>query len=368
MGKEQIKVIHIDTEKTWRGGQQQAVYLFEGMLSRGYDTLMLCPPDSAMHTYCRDKNLPFQLLHFAHELDYTSGKAAAKIANTFRAQILHLHSGHSVSCGLWAKLFNRNLKLVATRRVDFSIKKNPFSALKYNTRLLDHIVCISEEIRQVLFRDGVSQNKLSVIHSGIDIHRFDGIAVHIDFRLRWGIPENVTLVGTVAAFAGHKDYPNFLKAVTKVRKVRQDVWFMAVGEGELMDPMKQFARELNISDRIIFTGFQGNVGEFLKAFDIFVLASKKEGLGTSVLDAMSVGLPIVATRAGGIPEMIKDNENGLLVNTGDSDALAQAVLHLSDNPQTAKTLGENALETVQAFDINQTVDAYIDLYERLTNG
>ncbi|MFO7660581.1 MAG: glycosyltransferase, partial [Candidatus Cloacimonadaceae bacterium] len=335
MGKEQIKVIHIDTEKSWRGGQQQAVYLFEGMLERGYDTLMLCPPGSAMQAYCQDNHLPFQPLHCAHELDFGSGKDTAKIAGIYSASILQLHSGHSVSCGLWAKLFNRKLKLVATRRVDFSIKKNPFSALKYNTRLLDHIVCISEEIRQVLLRDGVAKHKLSVIHSGIDTHRFDGIEVSADFRQRWGIPENALLVGTVAAFAGHKDYPNFLKAVLNICKARQDVWFMAMGEGELLEPMKQLATELKISDRIIFTGFQSNVGEFLKAFDIFVLASKKEGLGTSVLDAMSVGSPIVATRAGGIPEMIKDKENGLLVNTGDSDALSQAVLHLLDNPHIA---------------------------------
>jgi len=368
MGNEPIKVIHIDTEKTWRGGQQQAVYLFEGMLQRGFDTLMLCPSGSAMQNYCQKKNLPFQLFDFAHELDYRSGKAAAKIADSYSASILQLHSGHSVSCGLWAKLFNRKLKLVATRRVDFSIKKNPFSVLKYNTKLLDHIVCISEEIRQVLHRDGVPDNKLSVIHSGIDTHRFDHIEVPLDFRQKWGIPVQTKLVGTVAALAGHKDYPNLLETASKICQARQDIWLMAVGEGELMEPMKQLAKELNIADRFIFTGFQSQVGEFLKAFDIFILASKKEGLGTSVLDAMSVGLPIVATRAGGIPEMIKDGENGLLVNTGDSDALAQAVLYLIDNPQTAAALGKKALQSVKAFDIHKTVDAYIELYKGLTHA
>jgi len=367
MGNEQVKVIHIDTEKTWRGGQQQAVYLFEGMLQRGFETLMLCPSGSAMEKYCQDKTLPYQPLNFAHELDYLSGKDTAKIASSFRAQILHLHSGHSVSCGLWAKLFNRKLKLVATRRVDFSIRKNPFSSLKYNTKLLDHIVCISDKIRQVLIRDGISEKKLTVIRSGVDTHRFDSIEIPQDFRQRWGIPVDAILVGTVAAFAGHKDYPNFLDAASLICKQRQDVWFMAVGEGELLEAMKRYARELNILERVILTGFQSQVGEFLKSFDIFVLASKKEGLGTSVLDAMSVGLPIIATRAGGIPEMIRHNENGMLVPIQDSESLAKAILELADNPQKRIKLAECAKSGVQEFDINQTIDQYIDLYKKLAD-
>ena len=368
MGNEPIKVIHIDTEKTWRGGQQQAVYLFEGMLERGYETLMLCPPGSALEDYCRTKNLPFNPLHFAHELDYRSGIDTAKIAGSYSASILQLHSGHSVSCGLWAKLFKRKLKLVATRRVDFSIKKNPLSALKYNTRLLDHIVCISDKIKQVLIADGISEKKLSVIRSGVNIHRFDAVQPPYDFRLKWHIPEDNALVGTVAAFAGHKDYPNFLNAISIICQKRPGIRFMAVGDGELKQQMEQLAKELNISERLIFTGFQSNVGDFLKAFDIFVLPSKKEGLGTSVLDAMSAGLPIVATKAGGIPEMITDRVNGLLVNSGDSDSLADAILYLLDNSEIAKELGANALQTVKEFDINNTVDAYLRLYEELTNG
>ncbi len=366
MGKEQIKVLHIDTEQSWRGGQQQEVYLFEGMLKLGYDTCMVCQPDSAMEEYCQENKLPYKSISFAHEFDYKSGKALAKFANSYGASILHLHTGHSVSWGLWAKLFSHKLKLVATRRVDFSIKKNPMSVLKYNTKLLDSLICISETIKQVLIQDGIPAGKLKVIHSGIDINRFTQTIVPVDFRQAWGIPQDAILVGTIAAFVGHKDYPNFIKAASIVISQYPNVWFMAVSEGELFEEMKLYAKELNVYDKIIFTGFQQDVGEFLKAFDIFVLASKKEGLGTSVLDAMSVGLPIIGTQAGGIPEMINNRINGLLVPVSDSTALSNAIIELANNPELRVSLAKNALQSVKAFDINITITQNIELYREIS--
>jgi glycosyltransferase involved in cell wall biosynthesis len=368
MVKDKIRVIHLDTGKTWRGGQQQAAYLHEGLLNRGYISLMLCPHGSALADYCNAKNLPFTPLDFAHELDYRSGWNAAKIAGIHSASVLQLHSGHSVSWGLWTKLFRSKLKLVATRRVDFSIRKNPFSDLKYSTRMLDHIVCISEKIRQVMISDGIPENKLSVIRSGIDLHRFDNIMTDDSFRQRWQIPSDSIIVGTVAAFTGHKDYPNFLKAASIAAKANPKLRFMAVGDGDLLPPIRKSESVQELGDKVIFTGFQSNVGSFLKAFDIFVLASKLEGLGTSVLDAMALGLPIVATQAGGIPEMILDGKDGLLVQPGDAQSLAEAILYLTDHPDIAQNLGNNAKLSVQAFDINQTVETYIDLYSRLVNA
>jgi hypothetical protein len=107
MGKAQIKIYHLDTEKTWRGGQQQEVYLFEGLLNSGYQTYMICQPGSAMEEYCINKNLPYKAMSFRDEFDYKAGKELAKLAGKEGKTILHLHTGHSVSWGLWAKLFNR---------------------------------------------------------------------------------------------------------------------------------------------------------------------------------------------------------------------------------------------------------------------
>jgi glycosyltransferase involved in cell wall biosynthesis len=366
MGNAQIKVIHIDTGKVWRGGQQQAVYLFECMLRRGFKTWMICQPGSAMEEYCGKKALPYHSINFAHELDFISGIDTARIARMYGADILQLHSGHSVSWGLWAKLFNPKLKLVATRRVDFSIRKNLIASLKYKTSLINRIVCISKKIYDIMILDGINPAKLTIINSGIDLTKFDNHKITTNFRAKWGIPENSVLVGTIAAFAGHKDYPNLLDAAAKILNKNKDVRFMFVGEGELLNNMKEYARELKVDEKVIFTGFQNNVGDCLKAFDIFVLASKKEGLGTSVLDAMASGLPVVATKAGGIPEMIEHTKNGLLVPVHNSDALAQALIELIDDSSLRESLAYNAKKAVSNYDINHTIERYIDLYKELS--
>lgn len=365
MGNEQISIIHIDTEKTWRGGQQQVYYLHEALLKRSIDSIMMCPQESILFQYYQKSNLPCISLEFRHELDYQAGIKIAKLAKRINATILHLHSGHSVSSGLWAKLFYHKLKLIATRRVDFSINKNPFSSLKYNTRLLDHIVCVSDNIKQVLIKDGISANKLTTIYSGIKLDNLDDNIPALEIRKQWNVPQNAILIGTIAAFTGHKDYPNLLKAAQNVIKSRDDVYFMAVGDGKLLNETKDLANQYDIADKFIFTGFQTQTLDYLKSFDFFVMASKMEGLGTSILDAMSVGLPIVTTTAGGIPEIIQDGFNGLTVPVSDSIALSDAILRLIHNPSFQTILSSQAKKSVEKFDVKKTVESYIQLYRKI---
>jgi len=368
MEKTEIKVLHVDSERSWRGGQQQAVYLYERMLKKGFATQLVCQPNSDLEAYCQSRKIPVKTIRFRHELDLIGALQLAHYACREGFNILQLHSGHALSWGLLTKLFFRNLVLVATRRVDFSVRKHFLSRYKYNSSLLNHIVCISQNISDVLIADGIMADKLSIIHSGINTHRFDSVAGTSEKRRKWHIPEDAILIGTVAAFTGHKDYPNLLKAAELVLHAKPDVYFIALGDGKLFKDMKFWTYTHKISDRFIFVGESKDVGAYLKSMDIFVLASKKEGLGTSVLDAQSVGLPIIGTMAGGIPEMIEHGINGLLVPVKDHEALAHAILQLIDNPELRQRLGKKALETVRSFDIDTTVDKYLALYAKLLNA
>jgi glycosyltransferase involved in cell wall biosynthesis len=367
MGNEKIKVLHVDTELTWRGGQQQAIYLFQSMCRLLYDSLMICQPGSAIEKYCIDHKLPYHSLKFSNELDFVSGLKLSMISHKYKTTILHLHSGHSVSWGLWAKLFNPKLKLIVTRRVDFSIRKNIVSLFKYNNRFINKIVCISEKIQEVLINDGIKKEKLVVIRSGIDVDKFTNLSRNSAFRKRWGIPEDSILIGTVAALVGHKDYPNLLNAAKIVCNTYDNVYFMAVGDGELLQSMKSLAITLGIEKRFIFTGFQKQVPEFLIEFDIFVLASKMEGLGTSVLDAMAAGLPIVATQAGGIPEMINHNINGYLVDVNDSISLAHGITILIQDKTLRDLMISNSKSLVMNFHKDITCASNLKLYREVLN-
>lgn len=365
MDKPAISVLHIDSEKEWRGGQQQAAYLFERMHAMGYHTAMVSKPGSVMESYCREKGLPFYPVAMRGELDASAGAKIAALCRKQSFDILHLHSAHALATGLWAKLFFGKLHLIAVRRVNSPIRKNRFSRFKYTTAALDKIICISDGIKRVLLNDSLNPEKLVTIHSGIDLEKFDGIKAPQDFRESIGIPQDHLVVGTVAALSAEKDYPNLLHAAEKILANHNNVTFCAVGDGPEKESMCDLARDLNLGSRFIFAGFRKDVGCLLKIFDIFVLPSYKEGLGTSILDAQALGLPVVACRTGGVPEIVFDGENGYLVPPRDSDALAKAIADLVDHPEKRRAFGERGLETVQNFSIDKTVLMNIELYNQV---
>jgi glycosyltransferase involved in cell wall biosynthesis len=361
---DEIKVVHIDTEKGWRGGQQQAAYLHESLVKQNIKSILVCQPESKFHDYCIEKRLPVNPIRMLGEIDIISAFRIASYARSNGYNIIHAHSSHAMSIGLFVKYFFQKIKLIAVRRVDFHIQKNFFSKLKYNSKKIDKIVCISDEIKRVLLSDRVNSDKLIAIHSGIDINKFDNVAPLTSFRQEIK-SENKIIIGTVAAFAGHKDYPNLLKAAKIVLEKRDNIKFLSLGDGPLENEIKQLHKELNLKDDFIFLGFKNNVGEYLKHFDIFVLASKREGLGTSILDAQSVGLPVVACKIGGIPEVVKNEENGLLVPPRDPKALAKAILKLVRNGELRNKFSRAALNTIKEFDIQITVAKNIELYKKL---
>jgi glycosyltransferase involved in cell wall biosynthesis len=364
-GEKKPGVLHIDTERTWRGGQQQAAWLLEGMIARGWPTAVVCPPRSILEERGRARSWPVHAVAMHSELDIAAGRRIARIARAGNLAILHAHSSHALALGLWARFFDRRLGLVASRRVDFPIRKHFLSHLKYSTGVLDRIICISEAIRAQLVADGVPASKLVVIPSGVDTRRFAGARPAPHFRRSLGIPASHLVIGTVAALADHKDYPTLLRAARLVLDKEPDISFVAVGDGPLHKEATDLARELGLGKRFLFLGFREDVGCLLKVFDIFVLASKTEGLGTSVLDAQALGLPVAACRAGGIPEIVTDRETGLLVPPGDPPALAAALLELARDPELREALGARAKKAVQEHDISRTVEAHLELYRSL---
>jgi len=299
------------------------------------------------------------------EIDLVSAFKIASFCKKNNFNILYLHSAGAHSIGLLAKIFYRKLKLVGIRRVDFKIKSNFLSQLKYQSSFVNSIVCISHEIKRVMLGCGVNNNVLKVIHSGVDTQKFASLKFNSDFKEELNIPQKNIVVGTIAALEGHKDYPNLLNAAKIVCDKRENITFVSVGDGKKIDELNELHNQLDLRDKFIFAGYQSKVGKYLMLFDVFVLASKTEGLGTSILDAQSVGLPIVATKAGGIPEAVQNNTNGILVEPQNANDLAEAIINLVDNKEKREQLGLSGKESVKNFDINTTVKKHIELMKTL---
>ena len=361
----QFNILHIDSEFDWRGGQQQAVYLFEGLLKRNYKTKFVCQPNSKLLTYFQSNKLPFYEIGMRGEIDIFS---AIKIANLCRKEnynIIHAHSAHALSIGLLVKLFYSKVKLIGVRRVDFHLRNNIFSKYKYHTNLVSKIICISNGIKKVLLEDGIPTNKLRVIHSGIDLHKFDNAIKMKNFRKKYNISQNDLIIGTIAALVGHKDYPNLLAASKIVLSKIKDITFVAIGSGKDEKRIKSIAHKLDLKNKFIFLGYQKNIAELIKNFDIFVLASKKEGLGTSILDAQSIGLPVIGTKTGGIPEAVYHNKNGLLIEPQNPNKLAEAIIKLASDKELREKFSNYSKKSVKEFDIELTIEKNILLYKEL---
>ncbi len=357
-----MKVIHIDSEMTWRGGQQQAFYLYDAMIAKGYQTAFFTPIGSALTEKLKGKNLPVNEISMNGEIDFTAAKKIAKFAKQHNFDILHCHSSHSLSVGIMASYFNKKLKLVASRRVDFRIKRNYLNDLKYLNKSLKKIICISEAIKQILLDAGLPESRLAVIRSGIDLNKFiNANPLEIVDKLSL---QNKFVIGTVAAVEREKNYPLLLEAAKLVQNSGVEAVFVAVGDGSLLQEMQQKAMQLELKN-FYFEGYRTNIGDYLKAFDVFVLPSKKEGLGTSILDAMSVGLPIIASNIGGIPEAVENGSNGILIDPSNPVMLAKSIISLIDAPEKRKAYGAASLELVQKFDINNTINSNIELYKEI---
>ena len=375
MGKNKEMILHIDTGKTWRGGQQQAFYLHQYLCQNNYKSMMVCKKNSAMEKKCSENDLHIYLLPLSSEFDIYSAYKIAQFAKKNLMKILHLHTAHALSIGLWAKLFYKSLRLIAVRRVDFSIKSGIFSYLKYNNNLLDILVCISKNIYNVALKDSIPQNKLKIIHSGIDTKKvWSGeFGVGSEFwnniiKEKYDIPKTNIIIGTIAAYADHKDYPTLLRASKIVIDKYKNVSFISIGGGKITEELKKLHTDLYLKNHFIMEGHQNEIRPYLQSFDIFVLSSKLEGLGTSILDAMAARKPIVACNSGGIPEMIQHNINGLLAEKENLTDLAEKIMQLIDDPDLRMRLAAQAKIDVEEFSIEKTIQKNIELYKLMIDG
>lgn len=340
-----LNILHVGTALTWRGGEAQILYLARGLAGMGHSVTVATPRKSVLYDKSVEAGIGVYAFAPRSELDIVAALRLARYIRKNNIHVLHMHDAHAHTIGVMAMKFCRPLITVLARRVDFRVAGNFLSRVKYRAPI-DRIIAISEGVRSVLVDCGIPREKIELVYSGI---QFPKEKYSPEVRREFGIAPSEKIVGIVAALAPHKDHENFLAAAAVVRRAHPAVRFMVVGDGELEEPLRARARELGIDDCVIFTGFRTDVHRIMAAFDVFVLSSYLEGLCTSILDAMALALPIVATDAGGIPELVINEKTGLLVPPRDSNALAGAITALLANTTRARALAKAAYAKVQHF-------------------
>ena len=214
---------------------------------------------------------------------------------------------------------------MAARRVDFHMRGNSFSRWKY--RQVDCFIAASDAIRQMLVADGIPPSSVVTIHEGIDVERVMSTAPAAIHQELW-LPTNAPIVGNVGALVPHKGQRYLVEAASLVLREVPDARFVVLGEGELRAALERQVAEAHLEKHVFLPGFRADVLAMHRAFDLFVMPSVTEGLGTSVLDAMAASKAVVATRAGGLPEVVVHKDTGFVVEPRDSRAMAAPIVKL----------------------------------------
>lgn len=363
MPNEPLKIIHISNATTWRGGEQQIAYIVEELAKHGVEQRMVVAHNSKMEEYCHKKGIQHVAVTKRWSVDPGVAKQIASAARTFKPHFLHAHDAHAhTSCLLARLLFGCQVPVVLHRRVDFPIGRTFLSRYKYNHPQLVRIICVSEAIKQVIEPVIQDKNKLTVVHSAIDADKFTKRPAH-RLRQEFSIPFDCKLVGNSAALTGHKDYYTFLRTARNVIRQQPKTYFLIMGDGELYDELVDYRNQLGLTESVIFTGFREDIHQVLPELDVLLFTSEMEGLGTTILDAYAAGVPVVATRAGGIPEMVEEGKTALLADVKDDEELASHVLRVLEKTEVSNQLIDNGYRKLQHFTKEQMANRLLSVYQ-----
>jgi L-malate glycosyltransferase len=361
-----IPILHLNTADTWRGGEKQTFFLTSLLHKRGYLSYCVCLQNSPLHNKLTIEKLPCFPVKVRSSIDIFAAIKISQIAKQVNAKILHMHTAHAHSLGYLCNLIYKVPINIVSRRVDFRINKSPFSRIKYN--FPDRFITVSGAIKEILIQDNIPSKKISVVHSGIDFDSFKGIKTdYLQKEFAAALDRKKIKLVNVAALTNQKDHETLIKAVDIVRKEFDNFILFIVGEGELQKDLEKLRENLKLENHIIFTGFRENSLSLIKFGDIFIMSSRWEGLGTSIIDAMASGKPVIASRTGGIPELIRSGENGLLVPKEDPKALAEAIINLIKHKDLREKYSSRGQRNAMNFSIERTVDKTIDVYMEMCN-
>mgnify|MGYP000927262469 FL=1 len=332
---------HLDLAHEWRGGQRQVYWLAAGLAERGLRTLAITGRDTPLAQRLAGTGVEVHQIGWWGEWDILAARRVAAIAQNAGAQILAAHASHPLTLALLAKKFGAPVKVVGHRRVDVPIKPQRW---KYTAP--DAMIAISEVIGDLLRTAGVAEEKLHVVSSGVPAHEFDPDA-KTRLAAEFSLPVDAPWVGNVADLVEHKGQTHLLAAWPQVVARHPQARLIVIGEGPLRVLLQRQAEASGVADSVRLIGRRDDIAAWFSSFAAFAMTSVSEGLCTSILDAMAARVPVVATAAGGIPELVRDGETGRLALSSDSEAIARHLSAVLDDPSAQRETVERAFAMVR---------------------
>lgn len=364
----EFKVMHFVSSGGLFGAENVLLNLAENMDRQIYHPIVAAIQDGRKTNLqvaekAREMRIPVKVFQSKGRIDFDTINKVRRCLLAHKIDILHTHNYKSDIIGYFATR-NLNVKLIATAHgyTDISNRVTIYERIDrwFLKKYFDRVVVVSGSVLP-----GFTDNEKVVIPNGINVDRFDRSAIPAEeIRKQYGVNAEDLLIGTVGRLSVEKNQKLLIEAAKKLCARDPRIKVMIIGEGPEDEDLKTMVRLAKLEKRIIFTGLIRNVASFYKAFDIFTLPSLTEGVPMTILEAMASRTPVVATRVGGIPQIIAHGQTGLLVNSNDVEGLCAALGDLLINPALRKSMAESAFQFVrQEYSIERMVSLYHQIYQ-----
>jgi glycosyltransferase involved in cell wall biosynthesis len=361
-----LSIGHVDTGLELRGGQRQLLLLAHGLRARRHSQLIVCPQESEL--YRRATSDGFQVLGLPRD-DFRHIKGIRQLRRRLHQEslmLLHAHDGVGQTVA-WLASLGTGVRRIATRRVTYLPKRRLDYRLKY--RYTCHaVIAVSQLIGRILEKTGIPPKMVNVIPDGIEIpERIPGDASRQATRAKWGLGENEFVIGHLGSISAEKGQDLAIKAIEILADHLPNAKLVLGGNISVEDLATSRLAAAVAGGQVSLAGYQKDLFEFFAGLDVYIVPSRSEGLGSAALQAMAHGLPVIATRVGGLPEIVEDGSTGWLVAPESPDALVQAIASSAANPVRLKELGNNARLRSREFSADIMVERTEALYRRLIN-
>lgn len=357
-----MKILLVDLDTEWRGGQNQALLMLEGLNARNCVAELVSPDGSELGQRARARGIT---IHGVSPL-FSRISATLKISELTKTgafDLVHANEAHAVT-SVWLARAHRRVPVVISRRVGYPIRNSSVALSRYQAAA--RILPISHWVAEKLAASGIENEKMTVVYEGVEIPRLPSPEVRREARALWGIADDSPLLGCVGVLLPDKGQDLLIRTLAGLRTEFPRATLLLAGDGPDKSRLKLLATKLGISDAVIFAGFVKAMDPVYSALDVFLFPSRFEGLGTSLLSAMSYAVPPVAFSTCAFGEIIEHGKSGLLAETGNETSLLNAASTLLRNPQIARQIGQSARTRIeQKFSAAKMVESMLQVYESL---
>lgn len=357
-----MRPLIVELGRDYRGGQDQAFLLLKGLLARGHAAELITIRGSLLAQRAQIAGVR------VHSVNGRWRRLAASLAirnllSQRGVEIVHANEPHALTAAWLARAHHR-VPVVASRRVIFPLAPGAISLSRY--RAAARIVAVSQCVASAVVDSGLPSSRIRVIPDGIPLPGQVSVAEREEARRSLGIRPDLPLIGSVAALTPDKGQDILIRALPAIRAQFPRCELLLAGSGPCRAKLVTLAKEQGVRDAVHFAGFVEDVSRVCAAIDVFAFPARAEALGTALLLAMAHALPVVAVARGGIPEVVENGRNGLLVANIDPETFASNIAQVMAHPEQAARLGAAARETVATrFCVDRMVEETLGLYEYL---